>query len=362
MNNLKIVDLFSGCGGSALGFRNQGFQISVAVDIDRAASESFKVNFPEAFVFTEDISKLSGKKIMNAGKINNGNEVVLIACPPCQGFSSARRKSERKADPRNKLIYEFLRVVKEIRPIAFVMENVPGLAKGIGKQFFDDILDELHNLGYQTEHEIVNAADYGIPQRRKRLLLLGINKKYGTINFPKKTNSQKSTELEPWVSVRSAISDLPKISAGEKSISDQMHTSAHLSEKNLKRIMSTPRNGGSRNSWPEELILECHKNSNGYKDVYGRMKWDEPSPTITGGCAMLSKGRYGHPEQNRAISLREAARLQTFPDSFIFMGNFGNIAKQIGNAVPTLLAERAAKEITKALKSQTKQNTEGITY
>lgn len=356
MKKLKVIDLFSGCGGSALGFRNEGYQISVAVDIDKVASESFKINFPEAFVFSESITELTGKQLLQASGIKSGKEVLIIACPPCQGFSSARRKSERMSDPRNKLIYEFLRIVKEIKPAAFVMENVPGLAKGIGKPLFDDILKDLQKLGYQSVHDIVNSADYGVPQRRKRLLLLGINKKYVNINFPSRANSRVEQDgLKPWTSVRSAIFDLPKITAGEKSLTDLMHTSAHLSETNLKRVQNTPHDGGSRTSWPDELVLECHKNSNGYKDVYGRMRWDEPSPTITGGCVMISKGRYGHPEQDRAISLREAARLQTFPDSFKFVGNFGNIAKQIGNAVPPLLAEMAAKEIKRAVLKNNKE-------
>ena len=365
MKKLNVIDLFSGCGGSALGFRNEGYQISVAVDIDKVASESFKINFPEAFVFSEDISTLTGKQLLQAAGIKSGKDVLIIACPPCQGFSSARRKSERMSDPRNKLIYEFLRIVKEIKPAVFVMENVPGLAKGIGKPLFDDILEDLQKSGYQTVHDIVNAADYGVPQRRKRLLLMGINKKFGNIGFPDRTNSrvEQQNGLKPWMSVRLAIFDLPKITAGEKSPADLMHTSAHLSETNLKRIQNTPHDGGSRTSWPEELVLECHKNSNGYKDVYGRMSWDGPSPTITGGCVMISKGRYGHPEQDRAISLREAARLQTFPDSFKFVGNFGNIAKQIGNAVPPLLAERAAKEIKKVImKDEKEANSETLSF
>lgn len=350
-NALKVVDLFSGCGGSALGFSLAGFPIKVAVDNDLKASESFKINFPEAHVFAEDITNLSGKDLLSAGKIQTGKEVLLIACPPCQGFSNARRQSERMADPRNKLIYEFLRLVKEIGPSVFVMENVPGLATGIGKPLFKDILEKLHELGYQTVYGVVNAADYGIPQKRKRLILYGTNRNDIRLTFPLKSNGDPnvSPDLSSWKTVRDAISDLPKIDAGVKNEKDKMHAAANLSTTNLERIKHTSHNGGSRTDWPDNLVLDCHKKSNGHMDVYGRMKWDEPSPTITGGCVMISKGRFGHPDQDRAISLREAARLQTFPDSFQFFGNTGEIAKQIGNAVPPLLAKKAALAICDAM-------------
>lgn len=349
---LKVIDLFSGSGGSALGFKHAGYSIKVAVDNDKRASESFKLNFPEAYVFSSDISTLSGKQLLKAGSIKNGKDVLLIACPPCQGFSTARRKSQRLTDPRNKLIYEFLRIVEEIKPLAFVMENVPGLARGIGKPLFLQILGKLHKLGYQTVHDVVNAADYGVPQRRKRLVLLGTINSDVKLSFPLVTNTKPSvsSDLPVWNTVRIAISNLPALKAGERNANDPMHASANLAEINFKRIKQTPHNGGDRTSWTEDLVLECHKTTKGHKDVYGRMKWDAPSPTITGGCVMLSKGRFGHPEQDRAISLREAARLQTFPDSFAFTGSFGDIAKQIGNAVPPLLAQRAAETIRNAIR------------
>lgn len=355
---LGVVDLFSGCGGSALGFQQAGFPIKVAVDIDKNASESFKVNFPKCEVIASDISYLSGKDLMDAGGFSSGDEVILIACPPCQGFSSARRNSERLTDPRNKLIYEFLRIVEEMKPLAFVLENVPGLARGIGKPLFVQILHRLNELGYQTVYDVVNTADYGVPQRRKRLVLMGTNNPDLRIAFPAKTNldPQKAGELPPWNTVREAISDLPPLEAGEKSKKDPMHVSASLAEINLTRLQHTPSDGGDRTSWPDELILDCHRNTNGHKDVYGRMRWDYPSPTMTGGCGMISKGRFGHPEQHRAISLREAARLQTFPDSFKFVGNFGEIAKQIGNAVPPLLAKRAADVLLKSINNMDSDN------
>jgi len=352
-----VIDLFSGCGGSALGFQQADFNIKVAVDIDKNASASFKVNFPCCTVFSSDISQLSGRELLKAGDFHSGQEVVIIACPPCQGFSNARRSSQRLTDPRNKLIYEFLRIVEEIKPIAFVLENVPGLATGIGKPLFEQILQKLQKMGYQTIHEVVNAADYGVPQKRKRLVLIGTNNPEIKLSFPSKTNTDPSVsdELPAWTTVKDAIHDLPHIKAGKKNSGDILHVSANLAEINLKRIKNTPHDGGNRMSWNEDLMLKCHKKTKGHNDVYGRMKWNYPSPTMTGGCGMISKGRFGHPEQNRAISLREAARLQTFPDDFKFVGNFGEIAKQIGNAVPPLLAKRAADALLLSIKELKKQ-------
>lgn len=352
-----VIDLFSGCGGSALGLRQAGIPIRVAVDIDKFASETFKNNFPECSVLPVNITYLSGKELLKTGGFDSGERVILIACPPCQGFSSARRVSQRLTDPRNLLIYEFLRLVEEIRPFAFILENVPGLANGIGKPLFLQILKQLQELGYnQTIYDVVNIADYGVPQARKRLLVMGTNDPTLRLDFPPKTNSDPRlpSELPAWNTVRSAISDLSPIDAGKKNPFDPLHASAGLSETNLKRLTQTPKDGGDRTSWSEDLVLECHKKSKGHKDVYGRMKWDLPSPTITGGCVMVSKGRFGHPEQNRAISLREAARLQTFPDEFMFAGNFGQIAQQIGNAVPPLLAKRAAESLLKAVEGKEK--------
>jgi DNA (cytosine-5)-methyltransferase 1 len=225
------------------------------------------------------------------------------------------------------------------------MENVPGLAKGLGKAMFEEIVEKLHKLGYETVCEVVDTADYGVPQRRKRLVLIGTNNHKVKLTFPKRTNHNPETsddQSASWNTVRNTIEDLPELKAGEISKEDPMHKASNLAEINLQRMSLTPHDGGGRLSWPEELVLECHKKVSGYKDIYGRMKWDAPSPTITGGCVMISKGRFGHPEQDRAISLREAARLQTFPDDYQFAGNTGEIARQLGNAVPPLLAKRIA--------------------
>lgn len=350
----KVIDLFSGCGGSAVGFSQLGFDIKVAVDINEDASRTFQLNFPNATVVNQNIQKVRGSDLLKLTGASSGDDVVIIACPPCQGFSTARRKSQCLSDERNNLIYEFLRIVKEIKPIGFVMENVPGLSKGLGKEMFEDVQKRLKRLGYSTVCDVVDASDYGVPQRRRRLVLLGINSKAHGPFIPSKSHSSNTAQginIEPWCTVKDVISDLPLLKAGEKSEKDPLHVCANLAEINLKRLQLTPPNGGGRESWPEDLKLECHKKVKGYGDVYGRMRWDTPSPTMTAGCGMISKGRYGHPEQNRAISLREAARLQSFPDSFVFTGNFGNIASQIGNAVPPLLAKKLGEALIITLDS-----------
>ena len=354
-NNYFVIDLFSGSGGSALGFRSAGFTVAAAVEINKLASESFKKNFPETKVFSEDICSIDGKRLLKETGLSasDRDKIVILACPPCQGFSTARRNEQRKSDPRNLLIMEFVRLVKEIKPAAFVMENVPGLAKGIGRVVFNDAMNQLSKIGYHmTEPKVLEAADYGVPQRRKRLVLMGTRVKKINLALPEPTHQKPQSQdnkLQAWKTVRETISDLPKIKAGTRDEKDLFHMSAHLSEINLQRLRHTPKDGGSRSSWPENLVLACHKSVKGYTDVYGRMQWDSPSPTMTGGCAMISKGRFGHPEQNRAISLREASRLQSFPDDFVFVGNFGEIAKQIGNAVPPQLAKEIAGSLLKSL-------------
>lgn len=363
MNEFYIIDLFSGCGGSAWGFREAGFAIKGFVEIDGIACNSFRENFPEATeAIPGDITKLRGQKLdYFRQKLNiDKDKTIILACPPCQGFSNARRRNQRISDSRNMLIFDFVQLVKKIHPIAFVMENVPGLATGVGKPLFEKTLEKLKKIGYKNFWcDVLEVADFGVPQRRKRLVLIGTRNHNIKLSKPLQTNQNpdiQTAHFPKWKTVKEEISDLPLIKAGEKNPKDPLHKSAGLSDLNLKRIRQTPENGGSRNSWPLNLWLKCHKESSGYTDVYGRMRWDAPSPTITGGCTMISKGRYGHPEQDRAISLREAARLQTFPDFFIFKGNFGQTAAQIGNAVPPLFAQRIAESLLKALN---KLETEG---
>lgn len=348
MGNLTAIDLFSGCGGSALGFRKAGFNILAAIDNDKRSNETYKVNHRDVRVIDSDIRYISGTNLLNEIGLKKGELTIILACPPCQGFSSARNKYGEK-DIRNELVFEFVRLTKEIKPKIIAMENVPGLSRGKGKQLFLQAVKQLQSMGYKTVYDVLNSSDYGVPQNRKRTILLGTLLDGVRLSFPQVTHGVKNS-LSQRVNVRKTIGDLPEIKIGEINKTDYMHVSARISEKNLKRLTYTPHNGGGWKDWPERLRLDCHKKPNaGHSDVYGRMRWDLPSPTLTAGCVAISKGRFGHPEQNRAISLREAARLQSFPDSHVFKGPFTSIASQIGNAVPPLLAEHIANALIKSL-------------
>lgn len=349
MSLFTAIDLFSGCGGSSLGFNKAGFDIRSAVEIDSCSNQTYSKNHPETKLLETDIRYVSGNDLLSLAGLKRGECAVLLACPPCQGFSSARRKNQRN-DPRNTLIFEFVRLADEIKPKIVVMENVPGLSRGEGKRIFLDAVRRLKRLGYGIEYDKLDSEHYGIPQKRKRIILLGSRLNHIRLAFPSITHGVEGS-LSPLKTVKDEIKNLPKIRAGESHTEDPMHASAHLSELNLERMKATPADGGSRKDWPAELVLECHKRDNsGHTDVYGRMRWDFPSPTLTAGCISLSKGRFGHPEQNRAISLREAARLQSFPDDYAFEGPFQRISEQIGNAVPPLLAQRIAESLLLSLR------------
>ena len=354
MNRKKIpaIDLFSGAGGLSQGLSMVGFKISGAVEINKSAIKTYtKQPFSKkTAIMNSDISTLSGESILKKSKIKRDEVYLLAGCPPCQNFSPQNRnKHLLPIEVRVKLLYEYLRIIKEINPPFVLMENVPGLSRGDLKHKFDDFVSQLKE-NYHVEYDILNAADYGVPQKRKRLVLHAIRNDINAIlksenvimGLPPKThNSDGSNGLKKWITVMQAIGDLPLISAGENFKSNEIynHRCARLSDKNLERITIIRQNGGSRSGLPSQLQLKCHNEYLGHKDVYGIMNPNEPAPTLTGGCLSYSKGRYGHPFQNRAISAREAARIQTFPDSFIFEGALNDIALQVGNAVPIELVK-----------------------
>lgn len=353
---VPVIDLFSGAGGLSLGLKNSGMNVVAAVEIDQNACDTYATNIGNV-VLNKDISEISGMELLDFAGLNQGDFFVLAGCPPCQGFSSIGLKN--KSDVRNQLAFQFIRLIHETKPSFIIMENVPGMSKGIGKEIFHNICEEL-NKDYLIEYDILNSANYGVPQQRKRLVLHGVRKDIKELYFP--TDYEISlpvpTHIDPlknnegllqnWNTV-SMIKGLPEIKAGESYDGIYNHVCRKLSELNLKRISLTPHNGGSRKDWPNELVLECHKRSVGYTDVYGRMSFESVAPTITAGCLSYSKGRFGHPIQNRAISAREAARLQTFPDDFKFCGNIDQVARQIGNAVPPLLAEASGRHIVEEI-------------
>jgi DNA (cytosine-5)-methyltransferase 1 len=328
------IDLFSGCGGLTAGLKKAGFEVVTAVEKEKLTAKTYAVNHDEVKLFTKDIRKIVSADFLPP----NQKTVDLVAgCPPCQGFSRVRRRNRSRARPdkRNGLLREFQRVVEDLRPTCVFMENVPGIELDFR---FKAFVVKLEKLGYQVTMEIVNLADYGVPQRRTRVVLLA-GKGFG-IALPRPSRKSRT--------VREAIKSLERPSESKNPLHKLITT--HTAEV-MERIRAVPKNGGSRSSWPEDLRLECHNACNGFKDVYGRMAWDEPAPTITGGCTNASKGRFLHPRQNRVITLFEAAILQTFPRRFHFdlSRGRGAVAEMIGNALPPLFAARVGAAIVKAL-------------
>lgn len=375
MMNIKAIDLFSGCGGVSIGLRKSGFNVVCAVEIDDAAVKAYK-NYhllKDVNVIKRDICELSGNEILETGNICKDELYLLAGCPPCQKFSIQNRinnSDESKIDEVKKLLMEFQRIIKEICPPFVLMENVPGIKSSFGGRIIKEFIAELENVGapddkrYIVIYDIVNSADYGVPQLRKRFVLhavrLDIYKKMQlkglAFILPETTHSQGGKNgKKRWVTVREAFKGLPKISAGERYSDDKLknHYCANLSPINIERMRIIRANGGTRTSLPEELVLRCHKKYNGHADVYGIMDPNSPAPTLTGGCLSYSKGRFGHPFEDRAISVREAARIQTFPDDYIFGESLTKAALEIGNAVPIKLVEASATaimDIIKALK------------
>ena len=331
------VDLFCGCGGTTQGLRDAGFLVLGAVDIEKLAVETYLANHPGVRTWTSDIKKLKTTQISRALHIRKGELDLLAGCPPCQGFSTMRTLNGKVAidDPRNNLLLEFFRFVKELLPKAIMLENVPGLATD---NLFLNFCTAIGGLGYIGEARIMNAADYGVPQRRRRLIYIaGYQRK---IDFALPIAKRKT--------VREAFTSL--LPAGKSG--DPLHDiKEHRSERIRELIASIPLNGGSRTDLPDDKQLECHKKCSGFKDVYGRMTWEAVAPTITSGCFNPSKGRFLHPEENRTITLREAALLQGFPHDYLFpnVNSRTAIALLIGNALPPPFITAHAMVIKAAL-------------
>lgn len=332
------IDLFCGCGGLTLGLKRAGFNVVAAVEIDRDAAKTFRANHPDVALKESDIQELSPRVMLRELKLRVGQLDLLAGCPPCQGFSSLRTRNgaARNRDVRNDLVREMLRFAKVFKPKAIMMENVPGLATR--KPFFD-LCAGLARLGYKINFAVKDAANFGVPQRRRRLIMLA--GRGFEIEFPDGARKVRT--------VRDTIRSLPKAGRSHDPLHDipEMRRSAKVAAL----IRDIPKNGGSRSDLPKRRQLTCHKKSDGFKDVYGRMAWDKVAPTITGGCFNPSKGRFLHPQENRAITMREAALLQGFPLRYIFDARTGKqrIALMIGNALPPEFIRRHALAITGAL-------------
>lgn len=336
----KALDLFCGCGGLSVGLKSAGFQVLGAIDYDHTAISSYKVNHPNVKTWNMDIRNLAGDEIRNELRLSVGELDLLAGCPPCQGFSTLRTKngSIKTEDEKNDLIFEFIRLVEQLKPKTILVENVPGLATDARMQ---EVKFTLTKLGYYVDDtciKVLNAADYGVPQRRKRMVMIA--SKFGFIKSVEKFRIK--------LTVRDAIFNLPV----PGNSGDPLHDLLNIhSEEVLTRIKKIPKNGGSRKDLPVEDQLPCHKKIDGFKNIYGRMRWEDVAPTITSGCTTPSKGRFLHPEQDRAITLREAALLQGFPKDYYISLERGktNASLQIGNAIPPRFVESHARRIYKHL-------------
>jgi DNA (cytosine-5)-methyltransferase 1 len=344
--DFSVVDLFCGVGGLTHGFVKEKFQVDAGIDFDNTCKYAFEKNNKSTFCHA-DINNISGEELNN--KYSKGKLKILIGCAPCQPFSIYNSRNSNKSkikalDEKWKLLYSFSNLIEEVSPEIISMENVPLLMKFDNGKVFNDFVNRLIKKKYFVSWSIVNAQDYSVPQRRRRLVLLA--SKYGKIDLIDKTIKENN-----FITVRDAIGYLPPIEGGISHPSDMLHRARKLTDLNLKRIQAT-KEGGFWRDWHKSLWLDCHKKETGksFRSVYGRMKWDDVAPTMTTYCTGLGNGRFGHPEQDRAISLREAALIQSFPSEYDFIDpskpmSSPVIARQIGNAVPVQLGVAIAKSI-----------------
>ncbi len=344
MTDCSVIDLFCGAGALTHGFILEGFNVVAGLDADKSCKYAYETNNQGAIFINKKIEDVKVSELMQ--RYPEGDVKILIGCAPCQPFS-AYNKGMRNPDSKWKLLSNFSNIISEIKPDIVSMENVPTLTTFRKGEIYLEFIETLKSNGYEVSaYPKVFCPKYGIPQTRKRLVLLASKSKYGKIDLLKPTHTQ-----ENYKSVRDTISDLEPIEAGQTSQKDPYHKAAGLSELNLQRIRAS-RPGGTWKDWPAELVAKCHQHGigRGYTSIYGRMEWDAPSPTLTTTCFGFGNGRFGHPEQDRGLSVREAARLQTFPDNYQFVHpndphHVTTICRLIGNAVPVKLAQIIAQSI-----------------
>lgn len=336
-NKLTAIDLFSGCGGLSLGLSRAGFKVLAAIESEPFAAETYRANHPNTLLIEKDITRVRPRYLRDKLGLKRGALDMLAGCPPCQGFSRlwTMNGSYESDDPINDLVLQFKKFIDVFLPKAVMMENVPDLASNERHQ---TLCTFLRSKRYSIETRVCDAADFGVPQRRHRMILIATRSVK-----PKFARKGRKRAL-----VKTAIGHLHRPGQGDDPLHDY---EVRRSVEVMDRIRLIPKNGGSRSQLPESEQLACHKDHDGFKDVYGRMKWDLPSPTITGGCINPSKGRFLHPTQNRAITLREAALLQGFPEKYHFDMTRGryHAAQMIGNAFPPTFAERHARVVATSI-------------
>jgi DNA (cytosine-5)-methyltransferase 1 len=335
------IDSFCGAGGLGLGLERAGFDILLSFDIDQICINTINANTKYFHHPAEaaDIADMLNGTLLDKCNLKRGDLFLLAGGPPCQGFSIQRRGED--TDPRNDLVLKYGQLIDELYPCYFVMENVSGLGGKRGKTILEQLVEDVQKIGYTVHVELLDVQEYGVPQRRKRYIIVGErNDMHSAYAYPATTDERKT--------VRDTIGYLPVPPMDGSDHPDYpWHRRDRLSELNLKRINAL-KEGQGRDDLPEELLADCHKISSdaiGYRNVYGRMAWDEVAPTITARFDSFTRGKFGHPDQPRSISLREGALLQTFPEDFVFTGNKVDVARQIGNAVPPVFAEKIGRSI-----------------
>lgn len=336
------VDLFCGSGGVTAGLRMAGWRVLAACDNDPVAANTYRSNHPRTAFVEGDIASSETVDAI-AQKVCGKTVDLLVICAPCQPFSTQNRV--RRDDPRKQLIVVSLAVARRLRPSMIFFENVPGLASAAYRPILDSVRAELVTLGYSISQPMVrDAANYGVPQRRRRCIMFAAKNPVAVDDFVQRDVSS------PKRTVYDAIADLDALESGEASVADALHKARAHQPIALQRLSHIPKDGGSRSSLPAHLELKCHVgDAHSFSDVYGRMSWQSVAPTLTTGCTDLTRGRFAHPEQDRAITLREAARIQTFPDTYLFAGNDKQIATQVGNAVPPAMIRALSRAFKSAL-------------
>ena len=350
---LIAVDLFSGAGGFSLSARNVGMNVVAAVEQNKHASETYRKNLIEKYKAPTklfgDIQAFQPSDLMAETGLNPGDCDVLLGGPPCQGFSTHRINDAGVDDDRNQLLIRYFEFVTALRPKVFLVENVPGLLWKRHEKYLKEFYELARSNGYRLfEPQLINARDYGVPQNRKRVFILGVDEAHDLdIEWP-----PKPTHIDPNKRVNGHAHMREWINAGEvfaQPLSEQDPNNIHMNHtpELIDVFKKTPLNGGSR--FESGRILDCHKNHSGHKDVYGRINPEAPGPTMTTACINPSKGRFVHPTEHHGITVRHAAKFQTFPDDFIFEGGLMAAGVQVGNAVPVKLGEAVLEVISSSL-------------
>lgn len=339
LSSLSAVDFFCGAGGMSYGLHAAGIEVVAGIDNDEECRRTYETNIPGARYIKHDIATLSAPELGRRLGIQPGDESLVFAgCSPCQFWSKIRTDRTKSAKTAH-LLKQFEKFVRYFKPGFVIVENVPGLYRRKAESILPQFHDFLDSLGYSWDDGVVNAINYGVPQKRMRYLLVATRR--GTAASLPPTVVPKNLVVSGFIGVNNGF---PQIFAGNRDQTQMLHTAASLSPNNLKRIQLTAKSGGSRDAWSDDETLQIpayRGRDQIFRDVYGRMSWDKPAPTITTRFNSLSNGRFGHPEEDRAISLREGATLQTFPKTYKFHATSSNsIARQIGNAVPPELARR----------------------